>query len=104
MVVVQVIFTCIVTYLFMMVTVEESSTKSSPEHLQNGNIFHNRGHQLLGTYKEGSNRILRTYASPDGQIVTTLSEITYTKGNRAQVIFATILVLAIYSYLKLSEL
>lgn len=104
MVILQVIFTCFITYMIMREAVEESSSKTSPEHLHNGKRFYNNGHQLLNTHKEGSDRIVRTYAAPDGQIVTTIAETTRTEGNGCSVFFATALVLGIYAYVMLAVL
>lgn len=100
-VILEVIFTCFMTYLFMKETVEEGSTQPNPEHLHNGSAFHNRGHQLLNTHKESSDRIIRTYAAPDGQIVTTIADTAHTEGNGCSVFFATLLVLCVYVYIKL---
>ena len=101
MVILQVIFTCFITYMIMREFVEDGSSKTGPERLHNGNTFSNRGHQLLSTHKEGSDRIVRTYAAPDGQIVTTITDTTHTKGNGGSVFFATVLVLGIYAYMKI---
>lgn len=97
----QVIFTCYMTYVFMKDTVEKDSFKTAPEHLHNGNIFNNKGHQLLSTHKEGSDRMIRTYAAPDGQIVTTITDTIHTKGNGGSAFFATVLVLGCYICIKL---
>ena len=102
MVILQVIFTCFITYVIMREFVEEGSSKTGLEHLHNGNTFYNRGHQLLDTHKEGANRIIRTYAAPDGQIVTTISDTTQAGNNGCSVFVATVLVLGIYAYMKLA--
>lgn len=90
----QQVIVCVVTFLLMLGRIERRE-EAGPERLPNGQVFVSDGHQLLSTLRDGSNRIIRSYANSNALIVTTVTE-TRMKRNTAKVFISTGIMLFVY--------